>query len=75
MLMWRYCSFVRKNLEEKGFGVVLNVSGWKGQQSHAWLELVDIYIDITADQFIEIDKSVIITKRSHFHEKFRHIQK
>lgn len=62
-------------LKRKGFGTALNVSGFIGQQSHAWLELNGLYIDITADQFPQIDDDVIVTSKSLFHEQFKNISK
>ena len=38
--------------------------------SHAWLELDSYIIDITADQFDEINEEVLITDKSIFHEQF-----
>jgi hypothetical protein len=46
------------------------VCGWMGRQSHAWIELDGLIIDITADQFDEITEGVIVTNDSEFHKKF-----
>ena len=35
--------------------------------SHAWLQHGDLIVDITADQFIEIDGPIIITRLSDWH--------
>jgi hypothetical protein len=45
------------------------VSGWADGQSHAWLELGEITIDITADQFAG-NEAVIVSCESVFHRKF-----
>ena len=45
------------------------VSGWANRQSHAWLELDRIVIDITADQF-EGNEAVIVSGDSQFHRQF-----
>ena len=58
-------------LHRKGFGVAELVSGSKGRNSHAWLELDGLIIDITADQFKEGKEKVIISKKSEFHNAFK----
>jgi hypothetical protein len=45
------------------------VSGWADGQSHAWLEIGEITIDITADQFAA-NEAVIVSCESVFHRKF-----
>jgi hypothetical protein len=35
--------------------------------SHAWMQRGDLIIDITADQFSEIDKEVIVSTESEWH--------
>lgn len=39
-------------------------------QSHAWLEQDGLLVDITADQFDEIDEPVIVTTDSPWHRKW-----
>ena len=39
-------------------------------QSHAWLEIEDIIIDITADQFDDITQEVIVTRDRSWHGRF-----
>ena len=41
-----------------------------GFQTHAWLQRNDLIIDITADQFEEIESSVIITRNRSWYERF-----
>jgi hypothetical protein len=41
--------------DENGFGVCNIVRAEKGDKSHAWLELEDIYIDLTLDQIDEFN--------------------
>lgn len=36
--------------------------------SHGWLQREELIVDITADQFDEIDQRVIVTDRSAWHE-------
>lgn len=38
---------------------------------HSWLTYGNIIIDITADQFLEIENPVIVTTHSVWHEKFK----
>lgn len=42
---------------------------WRGV-SHGWLEYDGYIIDITADQFKEIHKNVIVTRDDTWHSKF-----
>lgn len=47
-------------------------SGMKGKQTHAWLEFKNaIVIDITADQFPDIEEPVMITSNKRWHEQFK----
>lgn len=46
------------------------VWGLKGNQSHAWLEVDDIIIDLTADQFVEVSEEVIVTTNRKWHSQF-----
>lgn len=47
------------------------IVGVKRRQSHAWLQLDDIIIDITADQFDESKDAVIVTKDDGWHKTFK----
>lgn len=38
--------------------------------SHAWLEFENLIVDITADQFAEIDSPVLITESGSWHKRF-----
>jgi len=58
-----------KFLFDKGFETNY-VWGMHRGQSHAWLEYHDYYIDITADQFNDIDERVMITLDKSWHSKF-----
>ena len=44
-------------------------------QTHAWLQYGRIIIDITADQFEEIKKNVIVTTDSRWHKSFEQVEK
>lgn len=41
-----------------------------GQQSHAWIEKDGLVVDITADQFVEIDEPVLVTDAKDWHLQF-----
>jgi hypothetical protein len=56
-----------KYLNSKGIEVIY-VWGFKGEQSHAWLEYHDIIIDLTADQFPDVNEEVVITKRRNWYD-------
>lgn len=58
-------------LYDKGFGVFDYVSGWRKNQSHAWLEKEEVIIDITADQFFDIEDDVIVTLDKTWHQQFK----
>lgn len=59
-----------KYLQEKGEGKAEYVSGNDGNQTHAWLELGGITIDITADQFNRSIDPVIVSTNSSWHQRF-----
>jgi hypothetical protein len=59
-----------KYLQEKGEGKAEYVSGNDGNQTHAWLELDGIIIDITADQFNRSIDPVIVSTNSTWHQSF-----
>jgi hypothetical protein len=59
-----------KYLQEKGEGKAEYVSGNDGNQTHAWLELDSIIIDITADQFNRSIDPVIVSTNSTWHQRF-----
>lgn len=63
--------FLGKYLKDNGFSPVFYVVGIRGNQSHAWLEYNGLIIDITADQFNEWQKPVLITSDYHWHRKFK----
>lgn len=61
-------------LKAQGFGSFDHVSGRRydgdRERTHAWLQRGDLIIDITADQFPEVDQSVIVANGSAWHETF-----
>jgi hypothetical protein len=69
-------------LREKGCEIVEKVSGCRNfgrpdEECHAWLEVDGWIVDITADQFQDLDDPVIVTAvkgqtwHSHFREQSR----
>ena len=62
-------------LKQQGAGAWDYVSGMRGEfgrrHSHAWIQQGDIIIiDITTDQFDEIETPVIVTNASAWHDSF-----
>jgi len=47
------------------------VWGMNKNQSHAWLEYMGYIIDITADQFLDINDKIVISKDKKWHSKFK----
>lgn len=69
-LQWQ----VRHYLKVQGLGSFDYVLGKRGKggkrHSHAWLQQGPIIVDITADQFPEIDHAVIVSDGSVWHAAF-----
>jgi hypothetical protein len=63
-------------LKDRGFADVTYVLGMRGrtidgnEHSHAWLRVDAYIVDITADQFDEVDQRVIVARASAWHETF-----
>jgi hypothetical protein len=53
-----------------GFGEFEYVVGVRSERSHAWLEMNDMIIDITSDQFEEVEEPVIVTTKRTWHSQF-----
>lgn len=68
------CHLFAKYLISKGYEVNY-VWGWKGKQSHAWLELNDLIIDLTADQFPDVNEVVVVTYDKSWHQAINKQQK
>jgi hypothetical protein len=45
-------------------------SGIRDDHTHAWLERDGVTVDITADQFPDVDQAVIVTRASTWHDTF-----
>lgn len=59
-----------KYLQVNGCGRPLYVVGKRNGLVHAWLQLGDLTIDITADQFDDQDAGVIVSAESAWHLSF-----
>jgi|CEGC01.1.fsa_nt_gi hypothetical protein len=63
-------------LHDQGLGAFEYICGERGLaiegtwSSHAWLCSDGIIVDITADQFDDVDDPVIVTEASKWHEQF-----
>jgi hypothetical protein len=57
-------------LRDCGFDRAEYVAGWREQHSHAWLQVGDLVIDVTADQFPDAPRAVIVATRSDWHRAF-----
>ena len=62
-------------LTEHGCGKFDLIEGTRGLpevdfRSHAWLRQGRVIVDITADQFEEVDETVIVTSYSPWHDSF-----
>lgn len=61
-------------LEDQGFGVFNKMRSFRYEPppwiSHAWLQRGNLVIDITADQFPEIKKKIIVAVNSVWHRTF-----
>ena len=68
-------------LHDEGLGKFQYIHGKRGQvepncdrlrwTSHAWLQTGNIIVDITADQFDEVDEPIIVTDSPDWHNQFR----
>lgn len=58
------CLLLGHYLQNKGLGTYFYILREYKKQSHAWLAREKIYVDITADQFLEIKRKIIIDYKS-----------
>ncbi|RSC20992.1 hypothetical protein EFR00_00415 [Rhizobium sophoriradicis] len=58
-------------LKAQGLDAFDYVLGERDDHSHAWVQQGDIIIDITADQFAEIDRPIIVTANPDWHNEFK----
>jgi hypothetical protein len=66
------CFLLGHYLRENGFPGAEYVNGIRRSdgESHAWIETDGIIVDITGDQFAEIDEGVIVTRDFAWHRQF-----
>lgn len=59
-------------LDDQGLGKWEYVSGERkgDRHSHAWIEQRGLIVDITADQFPDIEEAVIVTRDRSWHDQF-----
>lgn len=73
------CILLGRFLNENDFLYVDYVCGGKTVKgelaTHAWLEIENVTIDITADQFEDINETVIVTKDRTWYEQYREINR
>jgi hypothetical protein len=66
------CFLLGHYIRENGFPDAEYVNGIRPSdgESHAWIETDGIIVDITGDQFAEIDEGVIVTADATWHRQF-----
>ncbi len=69
------CLILAKYLKESNLGVFNYILGkiYKDNQNyytHAWLKQNQVIVDITADQFNNVQQKVIVTTNSNWHKNF-----
>lgn len=62
-------------LIERGYSSVDYVFGYRGDISHAWLEIDGWIIDITADQFGDFAERVFVSRDRSFHNTFTDVDR
>ncbi len=63
------CRLLAEYMHRSGLGEFAIVTGWRRPQmiTHAWLTRDGVIVDITADQFAEVDDAVIVGRTSPWH--------
>lgn len=71
------CELLGQYLIDSGLGEWRFCVGFRDRPSgtHAWLEQAGLILNTTADQFIEIDAPVILTRDRAWHDQFSHIER
>jgi hypothetical protein len=66
------CLLFGHYLRQNGFPDAEYVNGIRrsDRESHAWIETDGIIVDITGDQFAEVDEEVIVTADATWHRQF-----
>lgn len=60
-----------KYLIDHGYLDVEYVYGMHFQQSHGWLEIDGVIIDITGDQFSDFDEAIFVSRDRSYHNRFK----
>lgn len=68
------CCFLSQWLESKGLAGIRYIWGERAGRSHAWLEVNDCIVDITADQFSDGPAPVFVGCDRSFHDQFENQQ-
>lgn len=63
-------SIIAEYLINKGIENIEYVCGVRNNDSHAWLEINGMIIDITGDQFVDGVDGVFISSNRDFHDQF-----
>lgn len=71
------CELLGQYLIDSGFGDWRFCAGIRDRSflSHAWLERDGLILDITADQFTEIDEPVLLTRDRTWHDQFTFVER
>jgi len=64
------CEILARWLSHKGVDNLTVACGEREGQSHAWLEVNDLIIDITSDQFEDGVGPIFVSTDSTFHDSF-----
>lgn len=68
------CLLLAKYLQDVGLGIFSYVvdiyQDDQNHYTHAWLKQRNVIVDITADQFNDIQQKVIVTTNSNWYKKF-----
>lgn len=64
------CDLLGRCLGEHGLQGWTYVSARRGERTHAWLEKDGVILDITADQFDDVDSPVLVTRDDTWHRQF-----
>ena len=65
------------HLSNNGFENIQYANGHRSEESHGWLEIEGVIVDITADQFADEDRPVIVARsdESGFHAEMERQQR
>ena len=61
---------IAKYLISNGYSGVEFVYGYRKKQPHAWIEIDNLIVDITSDQFEDGQGAVFVSRERNFHDRF-----